>query len=513
MPAALTYPLHDPRFNWRYETEPQAAMGGRRLYWPRGRVLGGSSSINGMVWIRGHARDYDEWYEAGLPGWAYCQLLPYFKRMETSPDGDPAYRGKSGPVRVVRGRNPNPLFEAFIACGEEAGFGRTPDFNGRSLEGFGRYDMNISGGRRQSAAVTHLRPAARRPNLTVLTDTLVLRLLTGGNRVTGVEYAGRDGVARAGASSETLLCGGTINSAQLLLLSGYGDPAQLRPLGIEVKAELPGVGRNLHDHLVTSVKYECTQPITLHGADRFPRKALVGLEYLLFKTGAGATMHQEAGSFVRFAGGDPLPDAQHYLLPLILLNQGKTPSDRHGYQAYVAPCKPTSRGTLTLRSADPRAAPALQPAALQTERDRRILRQSLKLTREIMEQKSLAPYRGRLLYPDPAARDDAALDAYIDEFTFTCYHPVGTCRMGTDAEAVVDAACRVHGVAGLRVVDASIFPTVPSGNLNAPVMTTADKIADHILGRAPLPPEDVVIDGYQPIKAASVAANDRPHGH
>lgn len=501
MPAALAYPLRDTRFNWAYETEPQAEFGGRTLFWPRGRVLGGSSSINGMVWIRGHPWDYDNWYSQGLDGWAYCQVLPYFKRIERWSEGANDYRGGDGPVGVVRSSYPNPIFEAYVEAGGEAGFPISPDFNGRQFEGFGRFDMNIWKGRRQNASFTHLRRAMKRSNLTVLTSCHVARVIIDNGRASGIEYL--DGAERAsvGARNEVILSGGAINSPQLLMLSGVGPAADLARHGIGVHADLPGVGQNLQDHVNTSVKYECPKPVTLYGADRFPRNIAIGLQYALFRSGAGATMHTETGCFIKARTDAVLPDIQHHFIPILVYDNGRTPPDRHGFQCHVCPVRPKSRGYLALRSADPTAVPMLQPNCLAEPDDIVTMRESIKLTREAMAAPAMKEFCGPELAPGPAVKSDAEIVEHLRASSVTCYHPSGTCAMGRDDMAVVDADLQVHGIDRLRVVDASVMPQVVSGNTNAPVMMLADKIADRIRGLAPLPPQDVELDGYQPIRS------------
>ncbi len=505
MPAALTYPLGNTRFNWAYETEPQKELSGRRLYWPRGRVLGGSSSINGMVWIRGHPWDYDNWYRQGNDGWAYCQVLPYFKRIERWSEGANLCRGGEGKVGALRGSYPNPLFDAYIESGAQAGFPVSDDFNGRQFEGFGRYDMNIWRGERQSSSATYLRPALRRANLTVLTRSLVTRVVVESGRAVGIDYLDGGTSKTARADCEVLLCGGAINSPQILMLSGIGPAEDLGRLGIEVVRSLPGVGRNLHDHLNTSVKYECRQPVTLHGADRFPKKLLIGLEYFLFKKGAGATMHTEAGCFIKTRPELDLPDIQHHFIPILVYDNGRMPSDRHGFQCHVCPLRPESRGSLKLGSADPAAPPLLQPNCMSTQGDLRIMIESVKATREALNQRAMAPYRGEELFPGPDVKSDADIVEYLRASAVTCYHPVGTCKMGSDEMAVVDAALEVRGVRGLRVIDASVMPEVVSGNTNAPVMMMAEKISDEILGLPREPALDVPIEGYQPITSAELS--------
>ncbi len=504
MPAALTYPLQGTRYNWAYETEPQTELNGRRLYWPRGRVLGGSSSINGMVWIRGHPWDYDNWHRQGGEGWAYAQVLPYFKRLERWSERGDLYRGDAGRVGVRRGDYPNPLFDAYIESGAQAGFPVSEDFNGRRFEGFGRFDMNIWGGVRQSSSATHLRPVLKRPNLTVLTESLVTRILVESGRALGIEYLDGAATKTLRADREVLLCGGAVNSPQLLMLSGIGPSGDLARLGIEVVQDLPGVGENLHDHLNTSVKYECLRPVTLYGSDRFPKKALIGLEYFLFKRGAGATMHTEAGCFIKTRPELELPDIQHHFIPILVFDNGRKPADRHGFQCHVCPLRPESKGTLKLRSADPTAHPLLQPNCMTTPGDRRMMIDAVKVTREALNQRALDPYRGQELFPGPEVKSDADIVAYLRQSAVTCYHPVGTCKMGRDELAVVDAALKVRGLQGLRVVDASVMPEVVSGNTNAAIMMMAEKIADEILGLPLEPAVDVPIEGYRPIPAAEL---------
>lgn len=504
MPAALTYPLRGTRFNWAYETEPQEHLNHRRLYWPRGRVLGGTSSINGMVWVRGHPRDYDDWYRLGLEGWAFCQVLPYFKKLENYGQGENSFRARHGLVGVTRGSTANPLFDAYIESGAQAGFPVTDDFNAAQLEGFGRYDMNIWKGRRQSASATYLNSCRERPNLTVRTGALVCRIVVEKGVATGIEMSRGAGTETVRVSREVILCGGAINSPQLLMLSGIGDPDHLRAMSIDVEAALPGVGRNLQDHLNTSVKHECLEPVTLYGADRFPRKVLIGLEYLLFKTGAGATMHTEAGCFVKAMPDAEIPDIQHHFIPTIVLDNGRKPADRHGFQCHICPSRPVSRGTIRLRSADPAAAPVIEPNCFASEDDRAIMVASIKLTRDILSQPAMKAYRGAELAPGPDIRTDSDILAYLRQSAVTCYHPSGTCKMGHDEEAVVDDEARVHGVAGLRVVDASVMPRLVSGNTNAPVMMMAELISDRIRGRKLEAPLDVDYRGYEPIHSSAL---------
>ncbi len=499
MPAALTYPLRGTRFNWAYETEPEAELNGRTLFWPRGRVLGGSSSINGMVWIRGHASDYDNWQRQGSPGWAYCEVLPYFKKLERRREGADAYRGDDGPVGVIRGDYPNPIFEAYIESGAEAGFPVSEDFNGHQFEGFGRFDMNIWKGVRQSSSETHLKPVRARANLTVATGALVSRIVIEHGRAVGVELIVGPERRIVSAQNDVLVCGGAINSPQLLMLSGIGPAAHLKEHDVPVLTDLPGVGENLQDHLNTSLKWECKQPVTLYGADRFPKNVMIGLEYFLFKTGAGATMHTEAGCFIKSRPDVTVPDLQHHFVPILVYDNGRTPPDRHGFQCHVCPLRPESRGRVSLRSKDPSQQVRIEANCMSTDGDLRMMIDAIKRTREGMGGKAMEPFRGKELFPGPDVKSDSEITDYLRQSSVTCYHPSGTCKMGTDATAVVDHRLKVHGVERLRVVDASVMPEVVSGNTNAPIMMMAEKIADDILGRPALAPIDVPLADYTPI--------------
>jgi choline dehydrogenase len=494
MPAALTYNLMSDRHNWFYRTEPQAHMDGRSLYWPRGRVLGGSSSLNAMVYVRGHAFDYDRWAgEEGAAGWSYAEVLPYFKRAETRSIGGDAYRGDSGPLRVWAAGMANPLFAAFIEAGREAGYPTTDDMNGRQQEGFGRMDMTVHRGRRCSAARAYLHPAMRRPNLTVVIRAMAERVLIEHGRAVGVAYRENGLAKQVRATREVILAGGTINSPQLLMLSGIGPADQLRSHGIAVARDLPGVGQNLQDHLELYVQQACTRPVSLMPAMRPHNMALVGLRWLLRHDGPGASSHLEAGAFIRSRPGVRHPDIQYHFLPALVSDHGRSAARFHAFQAHVGPMRPASRGWLRLRSADPLDHPLIQPNLLSEARDRVELRDCVRLTREIFAQPAFDAYRGAEIMPGAEVRTDAEIDAFVRRKADSAYHPCGTCRMGVGETAVVDPQTRVHGVAGLRVVDASIMPSEPSGNLNAPVIMMAEKAADLILGRPPLPPDNVPV--------------------
>lgn len=496
MPGALTYNLCDSRYNWHYHTEPQPHLDGRRMYWPRGRVLGGSSSLNAMVYVRGHALDYDRWARNGLPHWSYAHVLPYFRRAEMREKGGDAYRGDKGPLHVSTGSQKNPLFDAFIAAGQQAGYPFTADMNGYQQEGFGRMDMTIHRGRRWSAARAYLHPATAGSNLTVEVGALCSRVLFTGARATGVEFRRKGRLHQVRATREVILSGGAVNSPQLLMLSGVGPANEIRQHDIPVVLDLPGVGRNLQDHLELYVQYACTKPITLYVTESPIHRVRIGLEWFLFKSGLATSAHLEAGAFIRRNAAVEHPDLQYHFLPSLVNDHGRKPIGRHAFQAHVGPMRPTSSGHIRLRSADPAVHPEIQPNYLATEQDRLEMRDAVKLTREIFAQKAFDPYRGEEIHPGRAVRSDAEIDAFVRAKADSAYHPSCTCKMGYDEMAVVDGELRVRGLEGLRVVDASIMPSVISGNLNAPTIMIAEKASDMILGHAPLPAEQVPV--YSP---------------
>ena len=496
MPSAFAYPLAGTKNNWAYETEPEPGMDGRRMSCPRGRVLGGSSSINGMVYIRGHAMDYDHWAAAkGLERWSYAHCLPYFRKAETRRQGPDDYHGGSGPLHVTTGAMKNPLYRAFIEAGVEAGYARTEDLNGYRQEGLGPMDGTIYRGRRWSAAMAYLRPARARPNLEVRSGSLVLRVLFEGTRAIGVEFAQNRSVVRARARREVIVAGGAINSPQILMLSGIGPADALRGLGIAPIADVPGVGENLQDHVETYVQHACTQPITLYSTQNLLAKGIIGVEWLLFHTGLGATNHFESGGFVRSRAGVRHPDLQYHFLPIAIAYDGKAKVDQHGFQAHVGPMRPSSKGWIRLRSGDPRQPPRMQFNYMTTEGDRREFRDGVTLTREIFAQSAFDPFRGPELSPGPTVTTDAEIDAHLRRKAESAFHPSCSCKMGADTDpmAVVDGDLRVRGTEGLRVVDASVMPAVVSGNLNAPTIMIGEKAADIVLGRPPLPPTTVPV--------------------
>jgi choline dehydrogenase len=492
MPSALSFPMNMSRYDWGYSTEPEQHLGGRQLVTPRGKVMGGSSSINGMVYVRGHARDFDHWAEAGATGWAYADVLPYFKRMESAAEGEDGWRGTDGPLFVQRGQRLNPLYKAFIEAGRQAGFETTADYNGAKQEGFGDMEQTIHEGRRWSVASAYLRPTMKRKNMSLVRG-FARRVVIEKRRAIGVEIEARGSIQVVKAKREVVLCASSINSPKLLLLSGIGPAAHLKAMGIEVVANRAGVGQNLQDHLELYIQQESIQPITLYSVLNPVAKARIGAEWLLFKTGLGATNHFEAAAFVRSAPGVGYPDIQYHFLPAAVRYDGKAAAPMHGFQAHVGPMRSKSRGSVSLRSSDPWAKPVIHFNYMSHPDDWREFRHCIRLTREIFGQEAFAPYRGMEISPGAHVQSDAQLDDFIREHAESAFHPCGTCRMGhaDDPMAVVDPELRVIGVKGLRVADSSIFPRVTNGNLNAPSIMTGEKAADHILGRGMLSPSNL----------------------
>ena len=488
MPGALSYPMNLRRYDWGLYTEPEPALAGRRLAVPRGKVLGGSSSINGMVYVRGHARDFDHWAASGAEGWAYADVLPYFQRLEDWHDsgqgGDASWRGSGGPVRITRARHLHPLANAFIQAGVEAGYAATADCNGHQQEGFGPFDRTIWRGRRWSAARAYLRPALARPNVR-LVQGFARSVPIANGRAEGVEIRQGRRLLRVRARREVILAASAINSPKLLLLSGIGPAAELERLKLPVVADRPGVGRNLQDHLETTVQVACRQPISLHRHWNLFGKALAGAQWLCTRTGPGASNHFDAGAFIRSGAGIEYPDIQLHFLPIAVRYDGRTAAQGHGFQAHAGPMRSPSRGTVTLRSADPEAPPAIQFNYLSRDEDWQAFRRCIRLTREIFSQKAFRPYVGEEILPGDEVRSDRQIDKFTATNAESAYHPCGTCRLGADDDpmAVVDPDCRVIGVSGLRVADSSIFPHITNGNLNAPSLMVGEKAADHILGR------------------------------
>jgi choline dehydrogenase len=489
MPAALSIPLNMKAYNWGYWSEPEPQLDNRRISCPRGKALGGSSSINGLVYVRGHALDFDRWEAEGARGWSYAKVLPYFRRAESYRGSPSEYRGAEGPLVTTPGVRRNPLFDAFIEAGRQAGYAVSDDLNGAEGEGFGGFDMTVKDGVRWSAANAYLRPAMKRANLTVMTHARAMKILFEGPRAVGVSYerGGKPGVAQA--AREVILCGGAINSPQLLKLSGVGPGAELQSLGIPVVSDLPGVGENLQDHLEYYFQVASKQPITLFRHTGLFGRGLVGLQWLMRGTGLGASNHFEAGAFIRSRAGVEHPDIQYHFLPLAVTYDGATLASEHGFQVHVGTLRSRSRGYVRLRSPDPREAPRIVFNYMSHPDDWTEMRASVRLTREIFAQPAFAPYVGRELQPGEARQTDEQIDAFLRERLESAYHPCGACKMGAkeDPLAVVDPEARVIGLEGLRVVDSSIMPSITSGNLNAPTIMIGEKAADMILGRDPLP--------------------------
>jgi choline dehydrogenase len=497
MPTALSIPMNNPRYIWDYEAEPEPALGGRRIHTPRGRVLGGSSSINGLVYIRGNPLDFQRWQDEGASGWSYADVLPYFKRAEDRAEGGDAYRGAGGPLKTQYGSLKNPLHQAWMQSAKAAGYPLTSDVNGRQQEGFGRMDMTVGEGRRWSAANAYLKPALKRPNLTVLTGALVSKVVFEAKRAVGVRYSQGGQVFEAKARAEVILAGGAINSPQLLKLSGIGPAAELASHGLDVICDRSGVGENLQDHLEFYFQIASKQPVTLYSAMNPMAKALIGARWILFKDGLGATNHFESCGFIRSRAGIAYPDIQYHFLPLAVTYDGQSMAKQHGFQAHVGPMRSKSRGWVRLKSADPAAKPEIRFNYMSHPDDWSEMRACVRLTREIFAQGPFDPYRGEELQPGRDAISDEAIDAFIRDKVETAYHPSCSCKMGREGDpmAVVDSQARVIGVTGLRVVDASIMPSITTGNLNAPTIMLAEKAADHILGKPLLPPSNA--DFYQ----------------
>ncbi len=488
MPAALPFPIGSRFYDWRYESEPEPQMADRRIYHARGKVLGGSSSINGMIFQRGNPLDYERWAsEPGMETWRYADCLPYFKRMESCGEGADAWRGGDGPLVLERGPAKNPLFETFLAAAEEAGHERTSDVNGYRQEGFARFDRNLTRGLRWSAARAYLHPVKRRPNLDVVCGAHATQILFEGQRAVGIEFTrARRGRARVTAG-ELISCGGAFNSPQLLQLSGVGPAGLLAQHGIRAVSDLPGVGENLQDHLEVYVQHLCREPISMSPALSPWRRPWIGAQWLLGR-GPGMTNHFEAGGFARSKATAEEPDLMFHFLPLAVRYDGSRPTPGHGYQLHVGPMLAEARGSVRIRSADPKQPPALRFNYLATQRDRDDWLAAVRSAREILSQPAFAPFDGGESSPGPDVRSDREILDWVARDAETALHPSGTCRMGTGPEAVVDpASLRVHGLDGVRVVDASVMPTITNGNIYAPVMMIAEKAADLVLGNTPLP--------------------------
>ena len=498
MPSALSIPMNSPRYDWRFHTEPEPHLDGRRLHVPRGKVVGGSSSINGMVYVRGNALDYDGWEDGGATGWGWRHVLPYFRRAEAREEGGDQWRGADGPLHTSYGPMENPLYGVFVKAAREAGYAVTPDVNGYRQEGFGRMDRTIHKGRRWSTANAYLKPAMGRPNLAVRTQALTTRIVFDGRRAVGVAYrpgGGRGPETFARASREVIVAAGAINAPHLLILSGIGPGEALQRAGLTVTADRPGVGGNLQDHMEFYFQMSCPQPITLYSAMNPLAKALIGMRWLAFRDGLGATNHFESCGFIRSRAGVRWPDIQYHFLPAAIAYDGSALVTAHGFQAHVGTMRSKSRGAVTLRSPDPLDAPSIRFNYMSHPDDWEEMRACVRLTREIFSQPAFDPYRGEELSPGADVVDDHAIDAFLRRRLESAYHPCGTCRMGPpeDPSSVVDPQLRVIGVEGLRVADASVIPLITTGNLNAPTIMIGEKASDLILGREPLPASNVPV--------------------
>ena len=489
MPAALSYPMNMPIYDWGFQSEPEPHLGGRRLATPRGKVVGGSSSINGMVYVRGNAKDYDTWEAMGAQGWSYADVLPYFQRMEhwhgaEDAGGDAGFRGRKGPLHITRGPRNNPLFDAFIKAGQQAGYPVTPDYNGAQQEGFGAMEATIYKGQRWSAANAYLKPAIKAGNVTLVRG-FARRVVIEAGRAVGVEIERAGAIEVIRASAEVIVAASAINSPKILMLSGIGDAAQLAQLGIPLVADRKGVGANLQDHLEVYMQFQAKLPITLYKYWNILGKALIGAQWLFTRKGLGASNQFEACGFIRSDKGVEYPDIQYHFLPIAVRYDGKVAAGGHGFQVHTGPMRSASRGAVTLASADPKVAPKIVFNYMSQASDWRDFRKALRLTREIFAQAAMAVHVKTEIQPGQDLQSDAELDSFIRDHAESAYHPCGTCRMGRadDPLAVVDPECRVIGVEGLRVADSSIFPQVTNGNLNGPSIMTGEKAADHILGR------------------------------
>ena len=498
MPAALSYPMNMPMYDWGYKAEPESSLNNRALVCPRGKVIGGSSSINGMIYVRGNAGDYDYWAESGAQGWSYADVLPYFRRMETSHGGEAPWRGTDGPLHITRGPRDNPLHDAFVKAAEAAGYEATTDYNGHRQEGFGPADMTVWKGRRWSSANAYLRPALKRGNVQLRTGVMVDKLLFEGRKCVGVRYkkAGKSVEVRAGKA--VILSAGAIGSPAILQRSGIGPAKVLQQAGVEVLLDRAGVGANLQDHLEVYFQVACKQPITLYKHLNLFSKALIGARWLFFKSGLGASNQFETLGFIRSDKGIPYPDIQYHFLPVAIRYDGKAPAEGHGFQLHVGPMRSKSRGHVHIKDAKAETHPEIRFNYLSHPDDMPEFRKALRLSREILGQAPFDAYRGKEIQPGDDATSDADLDAFIRQNAESAYHPCGTCKLGaeTDPMAVVAPDCHVIGTEGLYCADSSLFPRITNGNLNAPSIMTGEKASDHILGRAPL-----------------AAANDAPFIH
>lgn len=504
MPAALMYNLSSKKYNWYYNTVPQKHMNERTMYWPRGRVWGGSSALNAMVYIRGHALDYDRWEAEGAKGWSYADCLPYFKKAQSHELGEDDYRGGDGPLHVSRGRMDNPLFQAFMDAGVQAGYPYTADVNGYQQEGVGPYDFTIKNGKRWSASQAYLRPALRRKNLMARDKAMAYQVIFDGPKAIGIQYIHDRQIKKAKCRKEIILCLGAINTPLLLMMSGVGDAEELKKVNVPAFANLPGVGKNLQDHLEVYVQQKCTQPITLYKQTRFWYMPLVGTQWFLTGKGACSTTSLEAGGFIKSRDDLSHPDTQLHFVPIAVEDHGRKFPDGHSYQVHAGTMRATSRGSVRLADRDPFKPPIIDPNYLATEDDVIDMRNCVRRAREIFQQDAFEPFRGDELYPGKDAQTDEEIDAFVRARGDSAYHPSCTCKMGEidDPMSVTDSQARLKGYDQIRIVDASIMPSVVSGNLNGPVIMMAEKAADMILGKKPLTPSTAPVYDSSPQETA-----------
>ncbi|MEP1383887.1 MAG: choline dehydrogenase [Paraglaciecola sp.] len=494
MPTALSIPMNSPKYAWQFHTQAEPYLDNRKMHCPRGKVLGGSSSINGMVYVRGHAKDFDQWQQHGAEGWDYQSCLPYFQKAESYYLGKDSYHGSDGPLGVNNGNEmANPLYKAFIKAGQQAGYASTNDYNAAQQEGFGPMYMTVKDGVRSSASREYLDPIKSRSNLTIVTGALAEKVVLEGKQAVAVEYSVNGRKITAKANKEIVLSAGPIGSPHLLQLSGIGSRDTLKAVGIDVKHHLPGVGQNLQDHLEFYFQYKCKQPITLNGKLGLISKGLIGTRWLLNRTGLGATNHFESCAFIRSKTEVEWPDIQYHFLPAAMRYDGRSAFAGHGFQVHVGHNKPKSRGSVTIQSADPSVAPKILFNYLQHQDDIEGFRACVRLTREIIEQSAFDEYRDDEIQPGKEIQTDEQIDAFVRQSVESAYHPSCSCKMGEDDMAVVNSHTQVRGLKGLRVVDSSIFPTIPNGNLNAPTIMVAEKAADLILGKSILPQSKVEV--------------------